>query len=593
MIKNIRACLNIVFRYAKGQAAVFLAGIIIVAALPPFALYATEQLVNAVLAAMDGTGRAAGYEETARWCVLLVAALCVSAAMAFFNKTREIKIKQILYDDFSKTMLDKLTRIDYRFFEQTDTYDVIQRMGNAPQEKLLKVFVTIVALVSGFISATGYTLIFIRLSVLFVVAGHLVLLLMMYLNYRAIMMMNSLYEEQTPNERMLEYYGKILGDKKSLFELKTCNGIGYILNKRRAMADVLVKDRRKRTVSSQLIWGSGSVAIVLWLALVVGFLIYHIARGTVTVGLFVSILASVTSILGCFTGLSENMAELAKTGIQIKYYKQFTGFREVDTSADAPAVSVPFPPRISFEDVSFAYPGMDTNTLEGVSFELAPGTKLALVGENGAGKSTIVKLLCGLYRPDRGRITINGTDLRRIGGEEQQRLFSVVFQDYVNYQFTVRENVAMGDSARVHNDEEIKAALARGLSGELTDKLDMPLGKLDLNGTDLSGGQWQRLALARACLRESGLLILDEPTASMDPIAENALYTSFVSIMENRGCILVSHRLAVAKLMDRIIVLDGGRIIEQGRHDELMSGGGLYARMFTSQSQWYHDETEA
>jgi ABC-type multidrug transport system fused ATPase/permease subunit len=589
MLKNIVSCLNIVFHYATGHALIFLAGIVVLAALPPAALYATERLVNSVLAVMDGK---ANYAETARWCVLLVSSLCLQAGMVFFNKTREIRIKQILYDDFSETMLDKLTRVEYRFFEQADTYDTIQRMGNAPQEKLLRVFVTIVALVSGFIGAVGYTLIFIRLSALFVIAGHLVLLLLMYLNYRAIMMMNSLYEEQTPQERMLEYYGKILGDKRSLFELKTCNGIDYILKKRKALADVLVKDRRQRIIRSQLIWGSGTVMIVLWLAVVIGFLIYHIARGTVTAGLFVSILASVTSILGCFTGIAENLAELAKTGIQVKHYNRFTGFPEGPAGSQAVSLGSPFPPRIRFEEVSFAYPGTDKSVLDGVSFELAPGTKLALVGENGAGKSTIVKLLCGLYRPDRGRVTINGADLRDINGEERRRLFSVVFQDYVNYQFTVRENIALGDSSRVHNDEEIRVALVRGLSGELACKLDMALGKLDDHGTDLSGGQWQRLALARACLRENGLLILDEPTASMDPIAENALYTSFVSIMENRGCILVSHRLAVAKLMDRIIVLDGGRIIEQGRHDDLISGGGLYARMFASQSRWYVAQEE-
>jgi ABC-type multidrug transport system fused ATPase/permease subunit len=573
---------------------IFLAGIAVLAALPPAVLYATEHLVNSVLADIAGKyhdvirrNGLANYVETARWCVLLVSALCLQATVTFFNKTQEIRIKQVLYDDFSRTMLDKLTRVEYRFFEQADTYDTIQRMGNAPQEKLLKVFVTIVALVSGFIGAVGYTLIFIRLSALFVIAGHLVLILMMYLNYRAIMMMNSLYEEQTPRERMLEYYGKILGDKRSLFELKTCNGIDYILKKRRALADVLVKDRRKRIIRSQLIWGSGIVMIVVWLAVVIGFLIYHIAAGTVTVGLFVSILASVTSILGCFTGLAENLAELAKTGIQVKHYNRFTGFPEEPAGSQAVSMGPPFPPRIRFEEVSFAYPGTDKNILDGVSFELAPGTKLALVGENGAGKSTIVKLLCGLYLPDRGRVTINGADLRDISGEERQRLFSVVFQDYVNYQFTVRENIALGDSSCVYNDEEIRAALSRGLSGEFEGRLDMALGKLDEHGMDLSGGQWQRLALARACLRENGLLILDEPTASMDPIAENALYTSFVSIMENRGCILVSHRLAVAKLMDRIIVLDEGRITEQGRHDDLVSGGGLYARMFASQSQWY------
>jgi ABC-type multidrug transport system fused ATPase/permease subunit len=280
MIKNIISCLKIIFRYTRKQAAILLVGIAVAAALPPFALYATENLINSVVEVMEGM---AGYRGTAAWCGFLLLALGFSAFMTFFNKTRETKLRQILYDDFSKIMLDKLTRIEYWYFEQDDTYNIIQRMGNTPQEKIHKTFITIVSLVSGLISAVGYTLIFARLSIMFVIMGHLVLLVMMYLNYRSVMMMNSLYEEQTQDERMLEYYGKILADKSSLFELKINNGIGYILKKRKAMADTLVKDRRKRTIRSQLILGSGSVSVVFWLAVVAGFLIDGMTRGIVTI----------------------------------------------------------------------------------------------------------------------------------------------------------------------------------------------------------------------------------------------------------------------------------------------------------------------
>ena len=250
-------------------------------------------------------------------------------------------------------------------------------------------------------------------------------------------------------------------------------------------------------------------------------------------------------------------------------------------------------PVIRFEDVSFTYPKTDKKILDGVSFSVQPGEHAALVGENGSGKSTIVKLLFGLYRPDQGKITFNGTDIRSLSPEQRHRVLSAVFQDYARYTLTLRENVAFGDIQKLHDDNALKEALRAGMAEDsVFESLDQNLGKLEEDGVDLSGGQWQRVAMARAMASGSACLVLDEPTAALDPMAESRMYQNFASAMKGRGCVMISHRLASAKMCDKILVLDKGKIAEEGSHHQLMERGGLYAQMFQAQSAWYQNTEE-
>jgi ABC-type multidrug transport system fused ATPase/permease subunit len=230
--------------------------------------------------------------------------------------------------------------------------------------------------------------------------------------------------------------------------------------------------------------------------------------------------------------------------------------------------------------------------LRGVTFSVRQGERVALVGENGAGKSTIVKLLCGLYKPDRGDIRIGGAPIAELSASQLRRVFSVVFQDFGSYELTLRENLAFGDIGKLNDDGALRGALERGLWSESM-ALDTNLGKIEDDGVDLSGGQWQRIAVARSLLGDSAFVILDEPTAALDPLAESRMYETFQSMLRvglrERGCVMISHRLASAKLADKIIVLDGGAVAQSGAHDELMKTEGRYREMFTAQAAWYVD----
>ncbi|MGF1988697.1 MAG: ABC transporter ATP-binding protein [Nostoc sp. ZfuVER08] len=249
---------------------------------------------------------------------------------------------------------------------------------------------------------------------------------------------------------------------------------------------------------------------------------------------------------------------------------------------------------IQLQNISFIYPNSERPILQDINLTIHPNEMIVLVGENGAGKTTLAKLLCRLYDPSGGAIIWNGQDLRSLPLEELRSRIDVVMQDYARFPTTVRENVAFGDLLKMQQDKDIKEAIAEAGLTRVIEKLDRGLetllGKQLEGGVDLSGGQWQRLAIARALLRlsQTELIILDEPTANLDPKTEHEIYNIFRTLAKGRIAVIVSHRLALAKLADRVVVLEQGQIIEVGTHDELMALGGQYHLMFSRQASSYH-----
>ena len=577
---------------------------------------------------------------------LLWEMLCFGAAasLAFLtgygSEMGRQRMKRRLYGRFSAKVLDKFSRIRYGAYESEETMDVIRRMGDAPQEHILGFFSAFLAVVSETVSAFCYGIIFASLSFWCLALGAAAFAAMLFFDFRRIRLMTELYEEQTMEERLMDSYGQILGGKSTLYDLKVAGAVPYLVKKRKEISDRIVKERYRRTIRSQMAYAYGEMTIAAWMGIVLFFSVYALVKGTLTIGLFVAVAGALQQILGTFRGIGDRYSELQRRMVSVDYYIAFMELEEVlaekrelsmerqEASAEKRESSierqkVPEEKRkafmerqkvsaakressieksknvkaaqtvgIRFEHVTFTYPGQAEPVLRDVNFTLVPGSRTALVGQNGSGKSTLIKLICGLYPPDSGRILIDGRDAAELGQKALQRYFSVIFQDYGRYFFTVQENVELGDVEKMHRaghgrEREVRAALHKGLSDGLAGKLGQPLGNLSPEGMELSGGQWQRLALSRACYRDSEVLVLDEPTAALDPVAENELYGNFVEMMEGRSCILISHRLAVARYTDRILVLQKGELIEEGDHDSLMQKGGVYASMYQAQSHWY------
>jgi ATP-binding cassette subfamily B protein len=261
-------------------------------------------------------------------------------------------------------------------------------------------------------------------------------------------------------------------------------------------------------------------------------------------------------------------------------------------TAPAPLRPFPHPMRygVRFEDVWFTYPGSRHPTLAGVTLEIRAGERVAVVGENGAGKSTLVKLLLGLEPPDAGRVTVDGLDLSALDPRSLRRATSAVFQRFARYPLSLAENVGIGQPELLADGARIERALRMAGAGDVVRTLPRGAETLlgpDVGGVDLSGGQWQRLALARAFFRDAELLVLDEPTAALDPLAELAVFERFLRLAKGKAALLVSHRLGMARLADRVVVFSRGRVVEDGSHAALVAAGREYAALFGAQSRWY------
>jgi ABC-type multidrug transport system fused ATPase/permease subunit len=409
---------------------------------------------------------------------------------------------------------------------------------------------------------------------------------MLWFDYKFVEKLQKLWNTEMPNWRRRTYLSALLADKNAVFELKLFGASSFILAKWRKIADTFRREYLHTKLGSCKYGIFRDLALAAWAIYVILSLISRLSGGSVDIGTFVTCITSMGTILSLSSGMSSAFSSVSTDCQEMKHYDIFMSLPEVQQGSEAAEITNP---HIIFDNVFFTYPKTDKPILQGVSFEIRPGERIALVGENGAGKSTIVKLLCGLHHPNSGDILIDGVSISQLSPAQLRRVFSVVFQDFCAYELKLRENVAFGDIEKLDDDKALLDALESGLWAENI-PLDANLGKLEEDGIDLSGGQWQRIAVARALLAESVFVILDEPTAALDPLAESRMYETFQSVLHNRGCIMISHRLASAKLADKIIVLDDGSVAQCGAHDELMAQEGLYCTMFTAQSAWYTED---
>ena len=321
-------------------------------------------------------------------------------------------------------------------------------------------------------------------------------------------------------------------------------------------------------------------------------IVYRTAGGAFTIGDLTFLAGSFGRMRSLLQGM---LASFSTVSGQALYLADLFSFFEIEPRVKSVpgAVRVPEPIRegFTFEDVGFRYPGSDHWAVRHLSFTLRAGEALALVGENGAGKTTLVKLLARLYDPDEGRILLDGRDLRDYDLDDLRAAVGVIFQDFVRYHLTASENIAVGRIAERADRPRIETAAQRSLAdaviASLPEGYDQTLGRRFKTGTELSGGQWQKVALGRAYMRDAQLLILDEPTAALDARAEFEVFERFKDLTEGKTAVLISHRFSTVRMADRILVLEQGQVEEVGTHQELLANGRRYAELFELQAQGY------
>ena len=397
---------------------------------------------------------------------------------------------------------------------------------------------------------------------------------------------------QTPIKRQLDYLRQAGATKEAAKELKLFNLSQFFTGRFRKLSDVVYQQdvqlaRRRLGIGSILSIIStggyyGAYAYVIWRTL----------AGKWGIGTFYFLTAA---ILNASSNIQQVLSTLSGIADQALFLTDLLAFFEMKPTIRSKPNALPAPRPIKqgfeFRDVSFVYPGTERRVLNRLNFHLSPGERVALIGENGQGKTTIVKLITRLYDPSEGQVLLDGVDLREYDLEDLYREIGVIFQDFMRYEMTARENIAVGKIDEIENKLMLEDAAHKSLADEVVAKLsagyEQMLGRRFESGVDLSGGEWQKIALARAYLRDAQLLVLDEPTAALDARSEYQVLQRFAELTTGKMALFISHRFSTVRMADRIVVLENGSIAEEGTHEKLTRMGGRYAEMFEMQAASY------
>jgi ATP-binding cassette subfamily B protein len=397
---------------------------------------------------------------------------------------------------------------------------------------------------------------------------------------------------QTPAKRQMDYLRQVAGSREGAKEVKLFGLNKFFTERFQALAHQIYIEDITLSRSKLIIGGLLGIIGTLGYYGAYVYVIWRTIRGGYNIGEFTFL---TTAIQQASSNLQQVFSTASGIADQALFLTDLIAFFDMKPTVQSKPNALPTPNVIQqgfeFRNVSFAYPGTDRTVLKNFNLTLSPGERIALIGENGQGKTTVVKLITRLYDPTEGQILLDGIDLREYSIEDLHRHIGVIFQDFMRFEMTARENIAVGSVDRLDQQEEIELAAHKSLADTVVRKLaggyDQMLGRRFEGGVELSGGEWQKMALARAYLRDAQLLILDEPTAALDARSELEVFERFAELTAGKMALLISHRFSTVRMADRIVVLSGGRLIEEGTHQELMDKNGLYAGMFEMQAASY------
>ena len=568
---------------ASRRTSLVLGALTLVSAILPLGVaYAGKIIIDAVVAT-DG-------EKTLHWVLLELALIGGSSltqrGLALTRSLLGARLSIVI----NVMILEKAQTLELRHFEDSEFYDKLTRARREASSRPISVVTESFQLLQNLLTLTGYIALLMRFSG-FAVLGLLLAaipatLAEMRFSTAAFRMRNW----RSPDARRLNYLEYVLANDGHAKEVKLFDLGPMLLGRYRKLSETFYDEDKvlamKRAIWAYLLslFGTGAFYAcyaVMALAAAAGKL--SLGNLTLYVVAFRQGQQAFQSILAAIGGMYEDNL----------YMSNLFQYLEIATREPiAAAITTGDDSGIRFENVGFRYPGQERFALRGIDVTIPSGQSLALVGHNGAGKTTFIKLLTRLYEPTEGRILLDGRDLKEWEADALRRRISVVFQDFNQYQLTLRENVGVGSVAHMEDDERVTRSLTRGggedLLASLGAGLGTPLGRWFQDGMELSGGQWQKVALARAFMREEAdILVLDEPTAALDAEAEHAVFERFRTLTKGRTTILISHRFPTVRMADRILVIEDGQIQEAGTHTELLARAARYAQLFSLQAKGY------
>jgi ATP-binding cassette, subfamily B, bacterial len=566
--------------------------IILSGIVPTVQVLATTAFLDTAMAVVRDSTDARAVFPSLLAVVGLIAYNWISGGLlAFANVRLELAIRA----EYRTAIVEKRARLAYRHIENHESWDLISRVARNPEKQIM----------TAFKDGLGMSAMVLRVAgILMLLVAHVwwasfaICAFSVPLFALAMKSGRANYETDrrvTKHRRRYEYLSDVLQGREAVEE-RTLFGYGGRIN---ALFHSQFESARRIEVAARRAWfirmKSGSLLFGLISIMVAMVLVQPVMTGAITVGLFISLVTAVFSMIQMMSwDLASSVDHLAKHGEYLKDLTAFAALEETPGATDRPAVRPPVLHSLELRNVRFRYPGTEAYILDGLSLRIRAGRHYAIVGENGAGKTTLAKLVTGLYDDFEGEILINGRPIAGYAQGELKAFFSVVYQDFARYSLSIRHSITLGDVNGMGDGDSgsrlaaaLEAADLSGIVGGLPHGLDTVLGKIKDGGQDLSGGEWQRIAMARAVINPAPLRILDEPTAALDPLSESRLYETFGSISRGITTVFISHRLGSTKLADEIFVISGGRVAEEGTHRELMTAKGVYAEMYESQRSWY------
>lgn len=590
--QTLLRALQLVWSMAPGWTAANMLLVVILGVLPIAALYLTKLIVDSVTAGLAGPDPAAVFPQVFFYILVAAAiALFLALARSLSELTSEAQ-SMIVTDGVSDILHAQSIAVDLEYYEDTSYYDTLHRAQQEAPYRPTRIVNGLVQIGQNGISLIGVAVLILTFSwviALILLAAAVPAALVRYYYARARFRFE---QENTESERQAWYYHWVLTDSSHAKEVRLFN-LGSLFRERfKNFRTDLRKGRLKLAQYRTLSDSASQVIVVIALFGTFAFIAYSTLQKTISVGDLVMYFLAFQLGIGFIQAILNSLAGLYEDNLFLTNFYQFL---DLKPAIHSPVQPVPVPKqndqRIEFRDVLFSYPGGVKEAVSGVNLTLSPGEVIALVGENGSGKTTLIKLLCRLYDPDSGSITVNGIDLRSFDPVAWRKEISVIFQDYVHYYLSAAENIWVGNVERDQDPASITKAANRSGADAVIQRLpkgyQTNLGHWFSGGQELSEGEWQKVALARAFYRDSNIVVLDEPTSSLDPLAEADLFRNFRDLLEGRSAILISHRFSTVQMADRIYVLDKGRIIEEGSHADLLRLKGRYAHLFGTQAEHY------
>ena len=566
------------------------------ALLPALRIFAIAYFINAAIAAYNQEiPLSVAYIAALLLLTLRLYPMLANVFLGFLNIKREIYFRNKL----SPLIVEYVAKLQYRYMESQKSKDIIKRVFEDDfPAKIWQLFQQILGVVNLVVYVGGIVVILMMQMWWF---GLTLLISTIPLLYIANIAGKKSYEadrDMTSIDRQANYLSEVMR-KREAAEERTMFGYTKELNKIYGTKfEYSLKYRMHVAIKNYMKQSLGGIIPVCYAIITILVLIPSVSSGLIGLGMFIGLVGAVFGLSDQLWAVNNMTASLVRNHKYLEDLTTVMTFETVDGAVSAPEFGLSFN-TIVFNNVKFFYP-TDENVqhpkivLDGVSFTINKDRRYAFVGENGAGKTTIIKLLTGLYDNYEGEILIDNRELRSLPHEQIKGLFSVVFQDFARYYMPLIDNIILSDPNNPNVKEKAEEAVVLFELSQTLEKLkygiNTPLGKIYENGEDVSSGEWQRIALARSFLNPAPLKILDEPTASLDPIGESIVYNNFNKITKNNTTILISHRLGSTKLADTIFVLKKGKIVEHGNHSELMALNGEYASMYNIQAEWYKNE---